>query len=115
MSREQALKRMEQEIAELEQSRTVPEETPAASEETAPETPETPTEQQTADITQRHHSDHDRDGSRERSSTYFDQLLETKIKSEGEQQEERRDVEVGRRLDVEPAQEGTPVETRGGR
>ena len=47
MSREQALKRMEQEIAELEQSRTVPEETPAASEETAPETPETPTEQQT--------------------------------------------------------------------
>ena len=47
MSREQAMKRMEQEIAELEQSRTVPEETPAASEEAAPETPETPTEQQT--------------------------------------------------------------------
>ena len=48
MSREQALQRMEQEIAELEkQSLAVPEETPAASEEAAPETPEIPTEQQT--------------------------------------------------------------------
>ena len=49
MSREQALKRMEQEIAELEQSRTVPEVEPAASEESVSEKPETATEQQTTE------------------------------------------------------------------
>jgi len=47
VSREQAMQRMEQEIAELEkQSLAVPEETPAASEETVAEKPETTTEQE---------------------------------------------------------------------
>lgn len=46
MSREQALKRMEQEIADIEQSLAVPEETPAASEESVSETPETTTTQE---------------------------------------------------------------------
>lgn len=48
MSREQALKRMEQEIADIEQSLAVTEDNkPAASEESVSETPETATEQQT--------------------------------------------------------------------
>ena len=47
MSREQAMQRMEQEIAELEkQSLAVPEVEPAASEESVSEKPETATEQQ---------------------------------------------------------------------
>ncbi len=47
MSREQALKRMEQEIADIEQSLAVPEETkPAASEESVSEKPETTTTQE---------------------------------------------------------------------